>query len=497
MSRAPVPNPVPSFWTSSPFPLDSHRTTPSLPSTSSIVIIGGGLAGIATAYHLLKDHPSSPKPSVVLLEARTLCNGASGRNGGHVKPDTYFNVPKYTGLYGAEAAAELARFEASHVLAVKELVEREGLDCDFHLTRAVDVYLDAGHARRTEKAYRDLVKAGVVDLRDVAFVPEKDAERVSMPRLWDCIVTYTKQVSGVKGAKCCFSFTAAHLWPAKLVHQLAEKLIADGLNLQTNTPVSSISPTRDTDGKWTVVTPRGSIKTAKVICATNGYTAQVLPEYTGKIVPIRGICSRIASPKGVKTPHLVNTYGIRFDGRNNDYLIPRADGSVVVGGARQRFWHRRERWFDDVRDNELVEEAVSYFDGYMQRHFRGWEDSEAEVKEVWTGGESTFLHLVNQLLTDESVMGYSSDFMPHMGAVPGKPGQFVVAGFSGHGMPEILLSTKGVAAMVRDGVSFEESGLPRMFKTTKERLEEKRSLLEESMAPLWAGEEMAETKSKL
>lgn len=76
--------------------------------------------------------------------------------------------------------------------------------------------------------------------------------------------------------------------------------------------------------------------------------------------------------------------------------------------------------------------------------------------------------------------------MPHIGEVPAKPGQFIIAGFSGHGMPEILLSSKGVADMVRDGISFEKSGLPRMFKTSKSRISSKTSLLEESMESLWA-----------
>lgn len=82
-------------------------------------------------------------------------------------------------------------------------------------------------------------------------------------------------------------------------------------------------------------------------------------------------------------------------------------------------------------------------------------------------------------------MGYSSDFKPHLGQVPDKAGQYIIAGFSGHGMPEILLSSKGVAAMVRDDVPFEKSGLPSIFKTTKERITNKQSPLEESLKPLW------------
>ena len=82
-------------------------------------------------------------------------------------------------------------------------------------------------------------------------------------------------------------------------------------------------------------------------------------------------------------------------------------------------------------------------------------------------------------------MGYSSDFMPHIGEVPDKPGQFILAGFNGHGMPQILLSAKGVAEMVRDGNSFEQTGLPRVFKTTRERINRKDSPLEDGLRPLW------------
>lgn len=174
-----------------------------------------------------------------------------------------------------------------------------------------------------------------------------------------------------------------------MVHQLLAKLLEQDhkLNVQANTSVTSVSDTTDKAGRWSIETSRGTIKASKVIHATNGYASQVLPEYTRSITPIRGVCSHIDSPLKQHAAHLNNTYALRFDGRNYDYLIPRADGSIIVGGARQRFWHKPERWFDTVRDGELVDEATSYFDGYMQRHFRGWEDTQAQTKKVWTGSK--------------------------------------------------------------------------------------------------------------
>jgi glycine/D-amino acid oxidase-like deaminating enzyme len=72
-------------------------------------------------------------------------------------------------------------------------------------------------------------------------------------------------------------------------------------------------------------------------------------------------------------------------------------------------------------------------------------------------------------------MGFSSDFMPYLGDVPDKPGQLVLAGFSGHGMPLILLSAKAIVQMVKNGRVFEDTGVPTLFKCTKERLESTRN----------------------
>lgn len=67
-------------------------------------------------------------------------------------------------------------------------------------------------------------------------------------------------------------------------------------------------------------------------------------------------------------------------------------------------------------------------------------------------------------------MGYSSDRLPRVGQVPHRPGVFIMGGFTGHGMAQIFLTAKGLAGMVRDGDAFEEAGIPRIFRETKERL---------------------------
>ncbi len=67
------------------------------------------------------------------------------------------------------------------------------------------------------------------------------------------------------------------------------------------------------------------------------------------------------------------------------------------------------------------------------------------------------------------VMGYSDDGFPYVGTVPGKPGQYICAGFNGHGMPQIFLSAKAIAEMVLLGATAEEAGLPLPYWTTNQR----------------------------
>ena len=67
-------------------------------------------------------------------------------------------------------------------------------------------------------------------------------------------------------------------------------------------------------------------------------------------------------------------------------------------------------------------------------------------------------------------MGYNSSGLPSIGEVPRRQGCFVAAGFEGHSMPVIYLAMKGIANMVGKGKKFEESGIPRIYKTTRERL---------------------------
>lgn len=218
----------------------------------------------------------------------------------HLRPEVYYGMSNYTDKYGLEVTAKISNHKIAHIQAIKKLVEKEHIDCGFTLTRTFDVFLDESFATKCKDTYDSLVKKGVTSFQEAHFTPAKHAERVSR----------------VKGAKGCFSFIAAHLWPYKLVMHLLGLAVTKRLNLQTHTPVTQVTSTLDAGGRYAVNTPRGIITAKKVVFTSNGFTAGILSEYAQKIVPCR---SRVLTPDATKTPYLNNTYSLQQSGHASIY----------------------------------------------------------------------------------------------------------------------------------------------------------------------------------
>ena len=78
-------------------------------------------------------------------------------------------------------------------------------------------------------------------------------------------------------------------------------------------------------------------------------------------------------------------------------------------------------------------------------------------------------------------MGYTSDRLPHIGPIPKRPNQYILAGFNRHGMPVAVSAGKAIAQMIEAGNNYEETWdnwplwLPRLYKTTEERLQSEKN----------------------
>ncbi|KAI0104849.1 FAD dependent oxidoreductase [Nemania sp. FL0031] len=435
-SPFPVPHATVPFWRTELHKLDSYQSTPKLTEKQDIIIIGAGFAGAALAYYLSKNTLDS-NLKITILEAREACSGATGRNGGHLRPDIFNGAASRMRKHGLEVANEVAHFELENAEALANLIRSEGIDCDFTPVTSGTAFVDEAEATDAKILWDNMLEKGSPALNQVTYHGPEDAEKVS----------------GVRGAIALYTFPAAVIWPYKMVMHLLEAAVVANVNLYTHTPVHAISPEVDSEGYWTLETARGTTKARRIVFATNAYTSGLLAEYADAILPARGTCA-LVEPTATGGPPPMRSCGIATKSPNtmDSYWGARPDGGFIVGGAGS-YRDQPELWRGNFDDASLIEPAVPFFKQWARKNLVGWEDAEMVMKNVWTG-----------------IMGYTPDDLPHVGPVPGREGLYVCAGFIGHGMPNVLLCAKAVAKLVKDNYPLAKSGVPGCYETSSERL---------------------------
>ena len=136
-----------------------------------VAIVGGGIAGITTAYLLSKSGKS-----VAVLEDGYIGSGETGRTTAHIThalDDRYYNIEKKHGSKGAKLAAE------SHTAAI-DFIDRsareEEIDCAFERLNGF-LFLDASDKRSSlEKELKALKNAGISSAKMVNESPLESAD---------------------------------------------------------------------------------------------------------------------------------------------------------------------------------------------------------------------------------------------------------------------------------------------------------------------------------
>lgn len=114
----PRPHPTLSLWQEPAHPTVSSIQSPTLPSLTDYIVIGSGVTGCSVAQSLLESPSAGANgspPHVTVLEARTLCSGATGRNGGHFVSPAGHYYASLAKRHGDEAAADICRFSLLNV----------------------------------------------------------------------------------------------------------------------------------------------------------------------------------------------------------------------------------------------------------------------------------------------------------------------------------------------------------------------------------------------
>jgi FAD dependent oxidoreductase len=120
---------------------------------AEVAVIGGGLCGLSTAYHLKKD--GTGKGRVVLLEAARCGNGASARNGAMMLTMTANRFMQWSG----EPALDKRIYDltAANIRKLSELSRTLGIDAEIQQNGALQVCNtkdDAADARLRRRVFR-------------------------------------------------------------------------------------------------------------------------------------------------------------------------------------------------------------------------------------------------------------------------------------------------------------------------------------------------------
>ncbi|USP76839.1 hypothetical protein yc1106_04113 [Curvularia clavata] len=451
----PTNNPTKSYWIeAAESPLRNFRSSELLPEETDVAIIGSGYAGVSTAYwiHKYTEH-ASKQPQVTILEARDICGGATGRNGGQLRPHVYSRYPVWRDRFGPDGAMHLIRHEVAHLRAFKELCEAEGI--------TEEVCLQLGEtfdAAMTEEAWTRLSNA----LQEMRKDHGDDNDMVKLCRAIDNQAE-AEETTQMKGAIGAIMHASGSIWPYKFIHALLRILLAKtSLSLQANTPVTRVSE-RDSAGWITLTTPRGTLRARSVVHTTCRWASHLLPEFENLILPQLGAIAAIKAPAGF----IKHTGAQHWDSMVNNYHIqlPPPYNTIIIGGARQLLSHNGELSLINDKEDRQIEGVPEFYKTWPAADLVGWPGPKvAELSlEVEKGGS------------------WTGDGFPFVGALPSHSHQFINAGFTGHGMPRILLSSAHLAPLVLDTIGFESStpqllasasypALPQPFHVTEERI---------------------------
>ena len=179
--------------------------------------------------------------------------------------------------------------------------------------------------------------------------------------------------------------TDAVLQPARLVRRLAASAVDAGAEIVEGRRVRDVA----------------ELEADTVVVATDGYPSGLLGELEGLIVPTRGqvLATEPLAERLFEEPHY---------GRHGfDYWHQSADGRIVAGGFRDVSLERE--FTDEEALTDDVQEALSRFVNELVGR-------ELRVDYRWAG-----------------IFGLVLDFLPVVGELPGRPGTWVVGGYSGHG----------------------------------------------------------------
>lgn len=350
-------------------------------------VVGGGLAGLATALALAEK-----KRSVVLIEARRVGWGASGRNGGFVSPGYSLGLDKIERKLGRESAHALYRMSLDAHSLVRSRADETGVRREAGLIKCHLAEHGEGlapYVARMNEAY---------GLRLEHWPRARMAEALATDRYAD-------------GAYNPDAFRVHPLDMSRAFARLAE---AKGVRIFEGTPATGLG--RES-GDRIVATPGGRVRCRHVVLACGGYIGWLNLRVSAATIPVATYVA-VTEPLGDRLKQTIRvSTGVSDVRLANDYYRPLLDGRILWGGRISVFHPDPERLKAIIR-SDMLKVYPQLADVRMDVAWGGW-------------------------------MGYARHKMPCLGQID--DGLWYNTCFGGHGLVATTVGGELTASAIADG----------------------------------------------
>jgi glycine/D-amino acid oxidase-like deaminating enzyme len=379
-----------------------------------VAIVGGGYTGLWTALELRAREPSL---GVAVLEAEVVGWGPSGRNGGFVH-GYWTNLAQLAKLFGPDEALHLARVAERIVPGIRAFLEQRGEDAWFR----PGGYLKVSTAPAQDAAVeRKAVLAETLGAGDqVRYLSADEVQSLCRSPVF---------------RRGLFYPDCATVQPARLARALRRAALVDGVQLFERTPMTSLRAGRPN----VLETPRGRVRAAEVVVATNAAAAGWRP--VASRLTNFGSYVVLTEPAPDAIAELGWTSGVAItDGRMFvHYFRTTEDGRVLMGSGSGPIG------FGGRVDGRFAHDAptAARAEAGLRRLLPGL--AAARVEQAWGGP-----------------IDVSADHLPFFDTVGGRGSSTRIhygLGYSGHGAGPAWLAGKTLASLVL-GVEDEWTSLP-------------------------------------
>ncbi|MGH8485630.1 MAG: NAD(P)/FAD-dependent oxidoreductase, partial [Pseudomonas sp.] len=272
-----------------------------------VCVVGGGYSGLNTAIELAERGLS-----VVLLEARRIGWGASGRNGGQLIRGVGHGLEQFRPQLGESGVRSLKLMGLEAVEIVRERIERHAIDCD--LTWG---YCDLANKPRDYQGF-------IEDAEELHSLGYRHELRLVEPGQMHSVIGSERYVGGM------IDMGSGHLHPLNLAIGEAAVAARLGVRLHEQSPVTRI----DYGPQVRVHTAQGSVRANTLVLACNAYLNNLNPKLGGKILPAGSYIIATEPLSEAQARQLLPQNMAVCDQRVTvDYFRLSADRRLLFGGA--------------------------------------------------------------------------------------------------------------------------------------------------------------------